>query len=328
FIGGGLRNFCQGSYGAIGGGCRNVVDGHYGTVSGGATNFAAGFAAVAGGADNRADGGYSMIPGGKSNNASAFYSFAAGYRARASHQGAFVWADSTEADFASTLSDQFNVRASNGVRVVGSADMGTLTISPLNSGANKSSQIYLTEGESSTYGMFVQYDGSANQLKISGKDGAILSGPHLVIARDASRVGVGRTPAANALEVEGNASKTTAGEWLANSDASIKTDVRTITNAVETLSRLRPVRFRYTGEYKGRHPSIEDRDYCNYIAQEYRAVFPESVVEDGEGLLMIDTYNTQPYLVRAVQELDGQLQELRRENAELRRRLDTLEAAR
>ena len=326
FIGGGMRNFCQGFFGVIGGGARNVVDGNYGTVGGGGTNYAGGFATVAGGANNRAEGAYGMIPGGRSNAVSTFYGFAAGYRAKANHQGAFVWADSTEEDFASTLPDQFNIRATNGVRMIGSTNVGSLTVAPLHSGDNRDAQVYLTEGESGTYGVFLKYDGAANQFTISGKNGATLYGPHLVVLRDSSKVGVGRVPAANALEVEGNASKTTAGEWLANSDASIKTDVRTITNALETLSALRPVRFRYTDDYRTRHPSVENRDYCNYIAQEYRTVFPESVVQGGEGLLMVDTYNTQPYLVRAVQELNGLVTELRQENEELRDRLTALEA--
>jgi hypothetical protein len=158
---------------------------------------------------------------------------------------------------------------------------------------------HATERFSSTTGLL-------NQFQIFGKNGRyVTNGPHLVVARDASRVGVGRTPAAYALEVEGDASKTVAGSWLANSDARIKTDVRTIEGALETLAKLRPVAFRYTAEHRAKHPSIADRDYNNFIAQEYREVFPDAVKEDGEGLLSVDTYDVQPYLVRAVQELHG-----------------------
>lgn len=42
-------------------------------------------------------------------------SFAAGKRAKALHNGTFVWADSTDEDFASTVSNQFLIRAANGV---------------------------------------------------------------------------------------------------------------------------------------------------------------------------------------------------------------------
>jgi trimeric autotransporter adhesin len=328
FIGGGYRNFSQGDYGVVAGGGSNIVDGHFGFIGGGWDNYAAGGGTVAGGVSNSAAGTYSIIPGGLSNTAAGAYGFAAGRRARAAHDGAFVWADSTDAAFASTLADQFNVRAANGSRFIGSTNLGSLTVSPLNSGDNRDAQIYLTEGDTGTYGMFLKYDGLLNQFQVIGKNGATTNGPHLVVARDASRLGVGRTPAVNALEVEGDASKTVAGNWLANSDERIKTEVRTIENAVETLAKLRPVAFRYTEDHRAKHPSIADRDYNNFIAQEYREVFPAAVKEDGEGLLMVDTYDVQPYLVRAVQELHGMVGELRAENQALRERLDALDPAR
>src|SRR5205085_12314230 len=53
--------------------------------------------------------------GGISNTAAGFTSFAAGHRARANHDGAFVWSDYQHADFASTAANQFLVRASGGV---------------------------------------------------------------------------------------------------------------------------------------------------------------------------------------------------------------------
>jgi len=55
------------------------------------------------------------VPGGEHNDATGDYSFAAGYRAKANHDGSFVWADSTTFDFASNGPDQFLVRASGGV---------------------------------------------------------------------------------------------------------------------------------------------------------------------------------------------------------------------
>jgi len=51
------------------------------------------------------------------NNFAGFNSLAAGRRAKANHQGSFVWADSTDADFPSTDANQFIIRASGGVGV-------------------------------------------------------------------------------------------------------------------------------------------------------------------------------------------------------------------
>ena len=150
-IAGGWKNFCQGQYGAIGGGGSNVVDGIYSAIAGGWKNFAGAAAAVGGGISNSAYGNYSTIPGGFSNSTHGSCSLAAGFRASADHDGSFVWADtSTNAPFGSTAVDQFSVRAANGMRVIGTTNLGSLTISPLNNGDNKSSQIYLTEGDTGT----------------------------------------------------------------------------------------------------------------------------------------------------------------------------------
>jgi len=55
-----------------------------------------------------------MVPGGLSNTASGNYSFAAGRRAKADRLGCFIWADSTDADFACSFDNQFRIRANGG----------------------------------------------------------------------------------------------------------------------------------------------------------------------------------------------------------------------
>ncbi|MFC2104440.1 tail fiber domain-containing protein [Bacteroidota bacterium] len=137
-------------------------------------------------------------------------------------------------------------------------------------------------------------------------------------------LGIGRIPVTNQLEVEGTASKATAGDWLANSDARIKTNIREITNAIELLEKLHPVVFNYTDEYLKKHESITKKDYYNFIAQEYQKVFPESVKGSGEfiegddlEILQIDTYNAQIVTIKAVQELVKENQELKEQLIEM-----------
>jgi hypothetical protein len=69
------------------------------------------------GAGHSLAGLFATIPGGRSNVAAGQYSFAAGHRARAGHDGAFVWADSTDADFGSGATNQFLIRAGGGVGI-------------------------------------------------------------------------------------------------------------------------------------------------------------------------------------------------------------------
>jgi hypothetical protein len=51
------------------------------------------------------------------NAATGDYSYAAGRRAKANHQGAYVWADSQDTNFTSTAPDQFLIRAAGNVGI-------------------------------------------------------------------------------------------------------------------------------------------------------------------------------------------------------------------
>jgi len=106
-------------YATIGGGWYNQAKDSLTTISGGGHNTATGKgASVGGGAWNRALNRFATVPGGNSNDASGEFSFAAGRRAKADYDGCFVWADATDAEFHSTTSNEFAVRATGGVRMI------------------------------------------------------------------------------------------------------------------------------------------------------------------------------------------------------------------
>lgn len=153
-------------------------------------------------------------------------------------------------------------------------------------------------------------------------------------------LGIGRTSALNKLEVEGTASKTTSGSWLANSDRRIKKDIRTVEHALDTLDKVRLVDFHYTDDYRAQHPSIGDRRYLNVIAQEFAEVFPDDVhasgekLPNGDDILQVDTFPLTIYSAAAVQELhrmltqkDAEIAALRTDANGLRARLEKLESA-
>ena len=151
-IAGGISNTASGSYATTGGGSTNIAVGYSATVAGGTGNLALNnYDTIAGGSTNTADGpygtvgvgltnvasgSYSTVPGGTANSAAANYSFAAGRRAKANHTGAFVWGDSTDADFASGGTNQFAVRATGGVRLVVSTGGDALRVLPGGTAAN------------------------------------------------------------------------------------------------------------------------------------------------------------------------------------------------
>ena len=61
-----------------------------------------------------ANGSAATVAGGSQNTASGAYSFAAGRRAKAIHDGSFVWADAIDEDYSSSISNSFKVRAAGG----------------------------------------------------------------------------------------------------------------------------------------------------------------------------------------------------------------------
>jgi Chaperone of endosialidase len=117
FVGGGYGNQA-GEEAVVGGGEFNAATGYGSTVSGGDHNDATGkWASIIGGRSNIATGIYSSVLGGAGNWAGADRSVVLGTRALVlpAAVGSFVFADSTQADFASHGPNQFLVAASGGV---------------------------------------------------------------------------------------------------------------------------------------------------------------------------------------------------------------------
>lgn len=118
----GGTELCQiDGYAVIAGGFENSIIGamaQAAMIGGGVSNtITATYGVIAGGLENEVGGLYGAVPGGTKNAAKGAYSLAAGRRAKAVHDGAFVWADSQDADYASLAADTFNVRAQGGVRM-------------------------------------------------------------------------------------------------------------------------------------------------------------------------------------------------------------------
>jgi hypothetical protein len=125
----GFENVANGDSSAIGGGSQNTTNGTSSTIAGGFNNTAGGIgSAIGGGGSNNVDGDYGTVPGGANNEANGDYSFAAGRRAMALHDGAFVWGDHSDADFSSTSTDQFLIRAGGGVGIGTSQPLGVLDV--------------------------------------------------------------------------------------------------------------------------------------------------------------------------------------------------------
>ena len=130
-VGGGYNNTASGYSATVGGGYNNTASDSIATVGGGINNTASNFAAtVGGGYNNTASGSYATVGGGRDNTAAGNYSFVVGRRAKnndTNHKGVFLFADSTDADFNSTLANEFAARANGGFRFVSSSGTCTTT---------------------------------------------------------------------------------------------------------------------------------------------------------------------------------------------------------
>jgi hypothetical protein len=229
-VAGGIGNIADGVSAVVAGGggldfslfaaVSNRALGDFSFVGGGGDNTASGrYASVVGGRDNLAGGAGSVVPGGVGNRALGTFSLAAGRRAGALHEGAFVWADAQDADFDSTGTNQFLVRASGGfglntvapsatLHVVGSPTLGSLLVAPAEAASGDDAELVLAEDDTGDFGMRLLYDGGVNQFRILGVQSYSNRGPHLVVARDSGLVGIGTNAPAAQLHVLGGDSST------------------------------------------------------------------------------------------------------------------------
>ena len=115
------------------------------------------------------------------------------------------------------------------------------------------------------------------------------------------RFGILRDPSTNAFEVNGNASKSTAGDWLANSDERLKKNITPLTSALNKLSQLQGITYEWNDTKTGNvRPSVAQ---MGFTAQNVEKVFPELVSKDAQGFLQT-AYGTYDALyVEAIKEL-------------------------
>ena len=50
-----------------------------------------------------------------------------------------------------------------------------------------------------------------------------------------------------------------------------------VTGALDTLARLRPVRFHYNADFLSKRPGTPDTEHFGVVAQEFQKVFPDYV---------------------------------------------------
>jgi hypothetical protein len=199
----------SGSVGStISGGAGNTImsDSWNATIAGGFGHTVSNvsfYATILGGSQNtiQAGGFYAVALGGQSNSATN-YALAAGRRAKANHRGAFVWADSQSADFASTATNQFNVRANGGARFATSG-MGLTVDGPITA-STFTGEVKASVGGAGTPGLAFSADDDTGLFRPTANTLALATGgAERLRVNSAGAVGIGETAPEGQLHITG-----------------------------------------------------------------------------------------------------------------------------
>ena len=159
-------------------------------------------------------------------------------------------------------------------------------------------------GTSTNYGHKLGIHGNA------GSDGSIM---HL---RDVGNHGSGRDyiefwNSATALAGRIEHTSSTGVTYVTSSDYRMKENIRSLENGIDRVKQLNPVKFDW----------IESKESCEgFIAHEVDEIFTEAVAgqKDGEKMQGVDYGRITPLLVKAIQEQQTQIEELKKEVQELK----------
>ncbi|MGA1826464.1 MAG: tail fiber domain-containing protein, partial [bacterium] len=144
------------------------------------------------------------------------------------------------------------------------------------------------------------------------------SGEKVRITKDGN-IGIGTTSPSYKLDVNGQIRCTS---LIQTSDIRLKEDITPIDNALEKVTALRGVGFKWrVEEYPEK--DLTDGRKIGLIAQEVEEVLPEVVSTDDEGYKAVEYGNLVGVLVEAVKELQAQNKALEAENELIRRELES-----
>lgn len=141
------------------------------------------------------------------------------------------------------------------------------------------------------------------------------------------KAGIGRTAVTNALEVEGEASKTTPGSWVGNSDGRLKKNIQQLDGGqmLEKLLDLKGVAYEWDDQKTGwtRPQGIQ----YGFTAQNIKEVFPALVEADKLGYLQTAYGTYDPMMVEAMRALNNKIKTLETDNNALQTELAEMKAA-
>ena len=286
------------------GGANFIGGGHGNNI-----RAAADFCTIGGGENNviATNSQYATIPGGDSNSATN-HAFAAGRRAKANHQGAFVWADSQNADFASTASNQFLIRASGGVGIGTASPSRELEVQHAGD-----TEIGLKSTDTGGHLWTLQSSSVSGSANVDASFQIIdrtLGGLRLLIGTNGN-VGIGTSNPTNKLQVIGGITCTA---LIQTSDRNAKENFKPVSpsDVLAKVAALPISSWNFKEMHDGRH--------LGPMAQDFYAAF--NLGGSDTSITVVDEGGV---TLAAIQGLNQKLNEKDAEIQQLKQRLDKLE---
>ncbi len=293
-ISGGEGNSASWNYATVGGGYQNTANNYYAIVGGGENNTASkDYTTVSGGKNNDASGNYATVGGGNSNTVSEYNAtIGGGYENTASGNSATVGGgyQNIASSLAATVSGgQSNV--ASGYKATVGGGYGNTADGEYSFAAGE--QVNLTSSASHTFGF-------GNNFTTSMAYCAVFYDPSATF-----KMGIGVANPNHPLHMKSGAYCSATGVWTDASSRDYKENIVEVSTeeAIETINKLKPVRFNYTVD--------EEDEYVGFIAEDV----PELVAtKDRKGMSAMDVVAV---LTKVVQNQQNRIVKLEKKITEL-----------
>ncbi len=328
FIGGGYQDTVFGANSNICGGSNNVVtmasEGYSVIGGGGGNKNEAVYSVIGGGSSNLTGGAFSTIPGGKDNSATGDFSYAAGNSAWAFHKSTFVWNGDTTGSFISTDTGQFLINAPGGVGIgtnmieanhllhvngLAKFEVGGGSIALSTPGGWPGIISFSTGGDRRD--IIYNDDGMHIIASTSSSTPALTEG---ITILDGGNVGVKTAIPATDFDVNGDIRCVSLTQ---TSDIRFKKNISPINNALNNIMQIDGVKYDWKREIS-EDRKFNDKRQIGLVAQDVEEIFPELVNTDDLGYKSVSYSKMTAVLIEAIKEL-------KKENDELKSRMDIME---
>lgn len=109
------------------------------------------------------------------------------------------------------------------------------------------------------------------------------------------------------------------------SDINLKTNITSITSGLNLLLSLNGYYFNWNDKAEEEFNFSEEEQQIGVIAQEVEKVLPQMVKTNSKGYKVVEYSKLSPVIIEAIKEQQNQIEELKKENEDLRERFERLE---